>query len=580
VTVAIAACSGSGTVAGTASTGRRAASSTGRSPGESSYAAGSTGIVNPSSAGGGTLTFDLSGTPDSTDYQDSSDEFIWDFARLYSMQLMTYRSCPGACGLQLVPDLATGPGVVSDHGLVWTYHIRPDVRFENGQTVTSADVKYGIERTYAKSVLPNGPDYYQVLLQDSSYSGPYASRVPLASITTPNATTIQFHLVAPFSDFNYVVANPESTPVQPSWDTGQHGGARFELHPESTGPYEFRSYTLNKQLTLVPNPYWNPATDPEVRQLVSKIIVNMGMKAATVDSNLLAHRADIDLAGSGVRPATQAKILSTPSLKADADDAITGYVRFVYINLRVIPNLHCREAIEYAANKSALQAAYGGPVTGGIASTVLPPNIVGYQQFDKYNALSMPGGDQPAATRQLKLCGMPKGFATRIAYPAAGPQDARAAEALRAALAAVRIRANPVGYPPGQYYTAFAGDPPYVHAHDLGVAFGAWRASWPDGYGFLDELANGNAIAADGGNVNISEINDPAINSLFAAAVADDNAVTRAALWPEIDRRIMNLAAILPITSDKVLLYRNPNVTNVYVDECYGMYNYAALGLR
>jgi peptide/nickel transport system substrate-binding protein len=86
------------------------------------------------------------------------------------------------------------------------------------------------------------------------------------------------------------------------------------------------------------------------------------------------------------------------------------------------------------ADKSALENAYGGPVTAGIASTVLPPTVVGYQQVDRYNVLSTPSGDQSAARRQLKLCGMDEGFATRIAYPADGPQDARAAQALRAAL--------------------------------------------------------------------------------------------------------------------------------------------------
>jgi peptide/nickel transport system substrate-binding protein len=90
-----------------------------------------------------------------------------------------------------------------------------------------------------------------------------------------------------------------------------------------------------------------------------------------------------------------------------------------------------------------------------------------------------------------------------------------------------------------------------VHAHDLGIAIGAWRASWPDGYGFLDELANGNATAQDGGTVNISEINDPAVNSLFAVAAGDDDAATRAAIWPYVDRKIS-----------------------------YGMYNYALLGVR
>jgi peptide/nickel transport system substrate-binding protein len=42
----------------------------------------------------------------------------------------------------------------------------------------------------------------------------------------------------------------------------------------------------------------------------------------------------------------------------------------------------------------------------------------------------------------------------------------------------------------------------------------------------------------------------------------------------------MSLAAILPIVYQKVLLYRNPNVTNVYFDNYYGMYNYAVLGLK
>ena len=35
----------------------------------------------------------------------------------------------------------------------------------------------------------------------------------------------------------------------------------------------FQSYQLNKQLTLVKNTNWNPATDPQVKQLAGKIIV-------------------------------------------------------------------------------------------------------------------------------------------------------------------------------------------------------------------------------------------------------------------------------------------------------------------
>jgi peptide/nickel transport system substrate-binding protein len=551
-----------------------------------SYNEGITSVINPSSTpSNGTLTFDLSNQPDSTDPQNTYYAFMWNFVRLYTMQLMTYKSCPGACGTQLVPDLATAPGTVSDGGLVWTYHIRPNVKFENGQTVTSEDIKYGVERTYAKSVLPNGPTYYQVLLADPSYPGPYVDRAKnvmgLTSVTTPNSTTIQFHLLHPFSDFNYVVAISQSTPVQPSWDTGQYGGANYQLHPESTGPYKFQSYSLNKQLTLVKNPYWNPATDPQAKQLVNKIVVNMNVNQSQIDNNVVSGYADIDMGGVGVQTAAvRDKILTNPTYHANADDALSGFLRFAYLNLKVIPNVHCREAIEYAADKTTIQDAWGGPIVGGsIASTVMPPSVNGYQSFDLYNALSQPGGDISAAKQQLKLCGKPSGFTTGLAYRTDRPQEVAAAQALQASLATVGIKAQLDGYLSGKYYTDFAGVPAYVHSHDLGIDMGGWGADWPDGYGFLDELSNGDAIAP-AGNANISEINDPAINSLFSTAANDNSAAARLAIWPQIDKKIMGLAAILPMVYQKVLLYRNPVVTNVYVDSYYGMYNYAVLGLK
>ncbi|MBO0884444.1 MAG: ABC transporter substrate-binding protein, partial [Mycobacterium sp.] len=509
--------------------------------------------------------------------------YMWDFVRLYSMQLMTYKSCPGTCGDTLVPSLATGPGQVSADGLTWTYHIKPNVHFENGDVVTSQDVKYGIERSFAKDVLPNGPNYYSLFLAGgSSYKGPYKNKAGLASIATPDATTIQFHLTAPFSDFDYVVAIPQSSPVEPSWDTGSHGGANFQLHPESTGPYEFQSYTLNKQIVLVRNTHWNAATDPQAKQLLDKIVVNLGVNQSTIDNNLLTGSADVDMAGTGVQTAgVRDKILNTRSPQhVNADNPINGFNRFVYINEKVIPNVHCREAIEYAANKTQLQNAWGGPVVGGaIGSTVIPPNIVGYQKFDLYNALSKPGGDTAAAKAQLQQCGKPSGFTTGLAYRTDRPQEVAAAQALQASLAQVGIRAQLSGYTSAKYYTSFAGDPAYVHAHNLGLDMGGWGADWPDGYGFLEYLTNGATISQGGGNTNIAEVNDPTVNGLFGQA-AKGTISQNVSLWPQIDKAVMSQAAILPMVYQKVLLYRPPNLANVYVDSYFGMYNYAVLGLK
>ena len=565
----ISACSSSGSSSGSTNT---------TTPGTVAFNAGITSVVNPSTHKGGTLTYDLSNTPDSTDPGNTYYAFMLNFDRLYAMPMFTYKSCPGSCGLQLVPDLATDMGTTSDNGLTWTFHIQPDVKFENGTVVTAADVKYAIERTYDRSVLANGPTYYQVLLTDPKYPGPYKdkSSTGLTAIDTPNATTLVFHLVSPFPDLPDVLAFPNTAPVLPSADTGSN----YQLHPLSTGPYMFKSYTLNKQLILVPNPNWNPATDPQAKQLASQIIVNMNVNQADIDNRLLHGDIQVDLAGTGMAAAGRAQVLANTTLKANSDNPVNGFARFIYINTKVAPlnNLHCREAIEYAANKVTMQTAWGGPVAGGaIASTVMPPNIIGYKSFDYYNALSQPTGDLSAAKQQLAMCGQPNGFSTSLAYRSDRPTEVAAVTALQASLATAGIKVTLKGYPSGSYYTDFAGSPAYVHSHGLGLAAGGWGADWPNGFGFLDELVAGNTIAPTG-NTNIAEENNPVVNNLFTESSKLSGAA-RTAVWSQIDEQVMKDAVILPMVYQKVLLYRPSNLTNVYVQAYYGMYNYAVLGV-
>ena len=122
-----------------------------------------------------------------------------------------------------------------------------------------------------------------------------------------------------------------------------------------------------------------------------------------------------------------------------------------------------------------------------------------------------------------------------------------------------------------------AGVTAYVHSHGIGIAAGVWQGDWPNGYGFLDSLSAGNAISPTS-NTNIAELNDSVINNLFIQS----NSVTgaaRTAIWSQIDEQILKDAAILPGIYQKTVLYRPPNLTNVYVQAYYGMYNYAVLGV-
>ena len=574
ITLTAAACSSSST---------SSAGGNNNTTGTAAFNAGVTGVVNQSTQKGGTITFDNSSAPDSTDAGNTYYAFNLNFTRLYATPLTTYKACTGACGDQLVPALATALGTATDNNKTWTYHIKSGVKFEDGSPVTSQDVKYAVERTFDRSVLPNGPTYFTSLLAGNAatYPGPFKDRAKnvmgLTAIDTPDPATVVFHLKQPFASFNYVVAFPQTAPVPPDKDKGTN----YQLHPLSTGPYMFQSYQLNKQYTLVPNPQWNPSWDPQVKQLPSKIVVNLNVNANDIDNRLLAGDIQVDQAGSGVQSAARARILSSPSLKANADNPVNGFMWFYYINTKVAPlnNIHCRMAIEYAANKTDLQTAYGGPYGGNIASTAMPPTVRGYSKFDLYNALSKPGGDIAAAKQQLQQCGQPNGFNLNVAYRSDRPREVSSSQALQESLASAGIKVTLKGYTSANYYGTFAGVPNYVHSHNLGMAAGGWGPDWPDAYGWGWALYDGGSIAP-AGNTNISELNDPAVNSLFTQLEAATSDSAQNSIAGQIDKKVMQDAAILPGVYSKALLYRPTNLTNVYVQTYYGMYDYATLGLK
>jgi peptide/nickel transport system substrate-binding protein len=61
---------------------------------------------------------------------------------------------------------------------------------------------------------------------------------------------------------------------------------------------------------------------------------------------------------------------------------------------------------------------------------------------------------------------------------------------------------------------------------------------------------------------------------------ATNNATTRNSYTARIDMQVMKDAAILPEVYAKSLLYRNSQLTNVFVQPYYAMYNYSTLGLK
>ncbi|MFE2430651.1 ABC transporter substrate-binding protein [Streptomyces sp. NPDC059373] len=543
------------------------------------YNAALTSVVNQTDKKGGTVAYEESDVPDSLDPGNTYYGWVQNFSRLYGRTLTTFKPAAGKDGLTVVPDLATGLGKSSADAKTWTYTLRKGVKFQDGSTVTSKDVKYAIERSnFAPEALSGGPTYFKsYLVGGDKYKGPYTDKSAngIASIATPDDQTIVFHLSKPFADFDYLATFSQTAPVQQSKDDG----AKYVNHIQSTGPYKFSSYEDGKGATLVRNPEWDQKTDPIRKALPDKITIKFKVNPLTVDNNLLAGNTTVDAAGAGVQTQTQPKLITQPKYKANSDDSYAGATSYMAVDAKVAPfdNINCRKAVEYATDKTSVQQAAGGAVKGDIATTLIPPSVNGYTKFDQYPTAGNKG-DVAKAKAALAACGKPNGFTTNITARSDRPAEIAEATAIQNSLKKVGITVNIKQYPSGKYFSNYAGVPSYVHQHKLGLIMMAWGADWPTGYGFLDQIVDGSAIKPSGGT-NMMELNDPAINKALSDAIANTDATARTAAWGTIDKMVLDTATVVPLIYRKNLLYRPANATNVTVTQAYlGMYDYLLIG--
>ncbi|MGH3900377.1 MAG: ABC transporter substrate-binding protein, partial [Pseudonocardiaceae bacterium] len=525
------------------------------------------GVHNPSNATGGTLRFSNSGDWDSLDPADTYYAYSWNFIRNYGRALLVFKSAPGQQGATLVPDLAESLGRSSDDAKTWTYTLRQGVKFEDGTPVTSKHVKYAVERSLDKTTFPNGPTYFNDVLDLQGYTSPYSDADPdklgLKAIETPDDRTIVFRLRKAFSGFDYLAQTPATMPVPRALDTG----SKYKEHVVSTGPYMFETNELGKRFTMVRNPHWDAATDQNRRALPDRITVDLNVNADDTDNRLISADLDVSIEGSGVGPSAQGRILADQGLRGNTDSALVARLWYTALNSDVAPldNIHCRKAVLYAADRTGNQRAYGGATGGEIATNILPPVIPGAQRFDLYPSPNN-AGDIAKARDELAQCGRPGGFTTGISYRAERPKEKATAEALQQSLSRAGINLEIKPYPLVDYLRLYAGKPDFAKSNGLGLMVYGWAADWPDGYGFLSQMVDSRVIRATGGNSNLG-IKDPAIDQLLDQALVTTDTAAREQIWVGIDRKVMEGAFVLPGVWAKGLLYRPPNLTNVFITD-------------
>jgi|SwirhisoilCB1_FD_contig_101_510831_length_2108_multi_4_in_0_out_0_2 peptide/nickel transport system substrate-binding protein len=539
-------------------------------------------IVNASDKKGGTINFVAASDFDSLDPARTYYAYSWDYQRIYQRTLMMFKPEPGTEGI--TGDLADGPGKVSDGGKTITYTLRDGITFQDGTAITSADIKYALERSFAQDVINGGPGatYLSPILEGgTTYKGPYKDKSGLKGIDATDPKKIVFHLTGPFADFDYLMALPISSPVPQKADTGPNGGANYQFHVISSGPYKIATYQPGKLLTLVRNPNWKQSSDPNRKALPDKIILTEGLESTDEDNRVLAGTADMEIEGTGVQQDAQSKILTDPTKKANADNPSTGFTRYISIQQTVKPldNVHCRRAVQYAADKVALQFSRGGPIAGGdIATQMAPPNLSSYKKINPYPSGPDNKGDLTKAKDELKQCGHPNGFTTKIATTNKG-KGPKAAEALQQGLKRVGIQTQIIAVDASTYYSGVIGLPSNVKKQGLGLAVAGWGPDFPTPYGFFESIVDGRAIKPGGGNSNYAELNDPTINGLIDQAKGETDVSKRNDLWSQVDEKVMDSAVYLPFVADKALVYRSPRLTNVYIHDAFGIYDFMSMGV-
>ncbi len=339
--------------------------------------------------------------------------------------------------LQFAPDLATR-WAFSDGNRVITFYLRKGVRFDDGTSLTSADVVASLDRVLApktddasasylaavKSIVARGPYAVELLLSqpDSSI---------LSGLTSVNLSILSIKAIA---------------------------AGTVARKPDGTGPFVFSSWSPNNYLVLHANPhYWGgkvKQASVKIEALPTESSIVSAVKSNAVQLGLLTEPEVVDTpAGYSVQ-----KVLDL-SYRALMLQDRTG-------PLAKVDN---RRAIECAINRGQVVAH---SVSG--QGQVVGPVPVGPFASIPVSALC-PTTNLAAARSYLEAAGDPSGFSfTAITSTALDPTSSAQAIATQSELARVGIKMN-IENLAGSLY-----DQDWLKG-DFQAAF-AWNGADPDPY--------------------------------------------------------------------------------------------------
>jgi peptide/nickel transport system substrate-binding protein len=346
------------------------------------------------------------------------------YSQLLLRTLVTYKHVAGTAGDDLVPDLATDTGTLSDDGMTYTFHLKPGIRFGPplSRAVTSKDVEYAFRRIETASLVAQYGFYYDGVVRGMDGPKP---KMPadISGIETPDDGTIVFHLERPTGDFLYRLAMPAAAPIPVEVARCFTRAGDYGRDVVSTGPYMIQGmnsvdasscsaiepatgFDPTRKLVFVRNPNYDPRTDsPVVREnFVDGVSITIDSNTDDIFNKIQSGELDGSLTS---QPPAQVErdYLTDPELKpflhSDSADR-TWYITMNYLT-PPFDDLHVRKAVNFAIDKATLQKAWGGPIHGQIATHIMPPTVLdfGGESFDPYPSNGH-RGDLNAAKAEMR----------------------------------------------------------------------------------------------------------------------------------------------------------------------------------
>jgi oligopeptide transport system substrate-binding protein len=492
--------------------------------GGGSSSSGGTSTGSAGSQAGGTLTMAFGSEPPSLDpglATDTSSAFV---VLNTNTPIVTLGPAPD---LKPEPALAkswtvSGPNV--------TLHLRNDVKWTNGRTVTANDVVYSWLRTISPQL---GADYaYQFYgikgAQEYNSCKPSASNQQCntlknkVAVTAPDATTVKITLTSPQPWFMQQLSHTSFIPVNKEAVT--KWGVKWTQpgHDVSDGPFTMTSWKHDASLTMVKNPnYWN-AKAVKLNKVVLKIITD----GSTAEQSFNSGQVDVN--ETGWPPSDTPRIKATPAYQQFPSLGIYYYG----FNVKNITDVNQRRAMSLAIDRNAIVTHI--TQTGQVPATNLTPagmpgaSVINKDKFVKTTS------DMALAKQYMGKVKSPVKSITLVFNNAPGHKEIATAIQANWKELGLNVTLKQQDWP---QFLKFLGPPPDP---SVDVYRNGWIADFPDDINFLSIFQCGS------GNNNTNWCNK-AYDNVLKQATAEPNQAKRYQLYQKAEAMLTGKNGDMPI---------------------------------